>query len=240
MKAGLLSTIAITTLSVAFFAPMAAAEVIFVRATCDDGLNNGISWTDAHCGSQGLLDALDRAVPGDEVWVGQWIYKPDVPDGANESSFVTPSGVAVLGGFAGTESSSDDRDSEAFVTTLSGDLKSDDNRTHPILTLGTNDNAFHVVRIIDGDPSPLLDGFTVRAGFIQRVIVRGTTIGANILIDGGAPTVRNCIITEGFAQEGGGGVAILNAQATIESCELSRNGSREVGAGLASFDGTLV
>jgi hypothetical protein len=71
-------------------------SVIYVKQDAT-GENNGASWTDAYTD---LQSALADASSGDEIWVVGGTYKP-----GNErtSTFSLIDGVAVYGGFAGTE-----------------------------------------------------------------------------------------------------------------------------------------
>ncbi|HEX5840091.1 MAG TPA: hypothetical protein VFY26_19800, partial [Anaerolineales bacterium] len=69
------------------------------------GANDGTSWTN---GFTDLQLALAAASSGDEIWVATGVYKPT--SGTDRSvSFVLKNGVAVYGGFAGTEILRDQR-----------------------------------------------------------------------------------------------------------------------------------
>ena len=71
--------------------------------------NDGLTWTTALASPQ---TALDRAIPGDELWLAQGIYFPEVE--ANRplptASFFLRDGVSLYGGFAGTETSLEERE----------------------------------------------------------------------------------------------------------------------------------
>ena len=68
------------------------------------GADDGSSWSDAF---PELRDALAASRPGDEIWVAAGTYTP----GTNRmDTFQLTSGVAIYGGFAGTESVRSDRD----------------------------------------------------------------------------------------------------------------------------------
>lgn len=68
------------------------------------GLADGTSWTDAFVF---LQDGLDAALSGDEIWVAEGTYHPDdgvsVTEGDRNATFQLINGVAVYGGFDGTD-----------------------------------------------------------------------------------------------------------------------------------------
>ena len=85
---------------------VSAQTVIYVDADAA-GANNGSNWTDAYTD---LQDALGAAAEGDEMWVAEGMYKPT--SGSDRTiSFDLVSGVALYGGFNGTEATRDERDS---------------------------------------------------------------------------------------------------------------------------------
>lgn len=104
------------------FAPLrsTAGAIIYVDAGAT-GADTGANWTDAF---SDLQDALVAATAGDELWVAAGVYTPSDTDAT--ASFIMTSGVAVYGGFNGTEASRHQRDWFTNVTTLSGDIGGDD------------------------------------------------------------------------------------------------------------------
>jgi len=71
------------------------------------------------------------------------------------TTFSMKSGVALYGGFDGTETSRNQRDWETNITTLSGDIG----------VAGDNsDNSYHVVTGSGVDETATLDGFTITGG----------------------------------------------------------------------------
>ena len=102
----------------------AGAAVIYVDADATAG-GDGSSWASAF---NYLQDALDQTVAsqGDEVWIAEGTYFPDdgasVTVGDRTASFTLKDGVALYGGFVGTETSLVERDWDTYVTTLSGKI----------------------------------------------------------------------------------------------------------------------
>src|SRR5689334_24327169 len=74
-------------------------------------------------------------------------------------SFSLKSGVAIYGGFAGTETQLSQRNPATNVTVLSGDLNGDDNSF-----TNNGENSLHVVTAISTDSSAILDGFRIGHG----------------------------------------------------------------------------
>ncbi|MBI4675461.1 MAG: hypothetical protein HY741_27770 [Chloroflexi bacterium] len=70
------------------------------------------SWSNACT----LQTALTGATSGDEIWVKAGVHKPGA---ARTNTFTLKSGVAVYGGFAGTESQLSDRNFANNATILS-------------------------------------------------------------------------------------------------------------------------
>ena len=210
---------------------VAFAGIIYVDAGAA-GLNNGSSWEDAYLD---LQDALAAAVSGDEIWVAAGIYKPTSGTDQNVA-FVMKNGVAIYGGFAGTETSLSERDWEANVTILSGNIGNPDDvldNSHSVIL-----NAYDDVDSLDG--SAVLDGFTIADahgsyGAMKNMhaspTVRNCTFMDNTL--GGAvynfyyssPVFENCLFinnTDSF--DGGGGISNgLWASSVVRDCEFVNN-----------------
>jgi hypothetical protein len=74
------------------------------------GAATGANWTDAYTS---LQDALTAATSGDQIWVAEGIYYPDVGSGLIDDdrteTFTLVDGVGIYGGFIGTESSVGER-----------------------------------------------------------------------------------------------------------------------------------
>jgi len=141
----------------------------YVNAAATGGVHDGTSWATAHLT---LQDALANSNCTD-IWVAKGVYYPDEGAGqtndARNSTFRLKNGVAIYGGFAGTETARGQRDPAANITVLSGDIdKNDTNTGGDFIAETTGDivgaNAHHVVSGSGADGSAVLDGFTVTAG----------------------------------------------------------------------------
>ena len=186
----LISVVAL--LAVALAAPhlraATAAGTIYVDADAT-GSNNGTSWADAYTD---LQSALGAANSGDQVWVAAGTYRPTTGTDRNVS-FQMETGVAIYGGFAGTETALGQRDIAGNPTILSGNIG--DQATNA-------DNSYHVVvasLFVDG--SAVLDGVTVRDGNADGV--SGADVGGGLRVDG-SPTIANVTLTGNSAASGGG------------------------------------
>jgi hypothetical protein len=78
-------------------------------------INNGTTWA----APKTLQTAIAAAVAGDEIWVAAGIYKPTTTN-SRTVFFAMKSGVAVYGGFVGTEGLLTERNIAANATILSG------------------------------------------------------------------------------------------------------------------------
>jgi hypothetical protein len=100
--------------------PAHAASVVYV-VPGGAGAQTGADWANA----KDLQYALTAATSSDQIWVKAGTYKPTT--GTDRSAtFQLKSGVAVYGGFNGTETLRGQRDSTTNVTILSGDLLGND------------------------------------------------------------------------------------------------------------------
>ncbi len=205
-----------------------AGPILYVTQT-GAGSADCSSWANA-CSA--LSRALTQATPGDQIWVAAGTYTPDTTDlpAPRTATFQLKAGVAVYGGFAGTETSLDQRDPKTNVTTLSGDLNGDDGADFA----NNSENTYHVVTGTGTGPLAVLAGFTVTGGNANG---GGTnSYGAGMYIaSGGSPTVRNVIFSGNTASNGaGGGMANNPGSPTLSSVTFSNNTATN-GGGMANL-----
>ena len=208
----------------AFGASSAHAGTLYVNASANTGANDGSSWSNAFQGSGGLQSALAIAATGDQIWVAQGTYLP-ASNGDRAISFVLKSGVAIYGGFAGTETYLSRRDPVVHVTTLSGDLNGDDASSH------FADNSYHVVFASGVMSSAVLDGFTVTGGNANVSGGYHDRGGGICLLSGSDATIARCRMLHNRSTSNGGGAYVESNVSFIDS-RFERNVS-DLGGGLS-------
>jgi predicted outer membrane repeat protein len=177
------------------------------------GKGNGSSWTNAF---GDLQVALKKAKAGDQVWVAEGLYLPTTSTDRT-ISFQINDGVAVLGGFNGTETVASKRDPIQNPTILSGNIASEK----------ADDNSFNVVYTKNVSAKTIADGFIIVGGFASEEVQasdRKRSGGAwyNEGKDGGSsnPTIIACVFMDNFAKEGG---AIYNNGNKGEASPMMNN-----------------
>ncbi len=191
------------TLAFAVF-PAAAGpyNATLYAAPTPSGAGDCSSWADACT----LQTALSNAVSGDQIWVEAGLHKPGV---TVSDTFALVDGVAVYGGFNGTETALDQRDWETNITVLSGDVDNND-LTDPngIVTDTANitgTNSYHVVSSTNVLSDTVLDGFIITAGQANESTLPNA-YGGGMFNDSSSPSLTNLNFSGNMALGGGGGV----------------------------------
>ena len=201
-----------------------SGEEITLLASGTD--HDGLSWEDAF---SSLPRALTNAQAGDEIWVAQGVYKPSLAPGEplpRRETFLIPSGVAIYGGFSGSESELGQRNWRLNRSVLSGDLADDDLVDALGITTGPQDivgsNAYHVVTISDVTAPTVLDGFTITAGAADDLELADAHNGAGLIISGyfedqSLLNLRQITFQGNQSLGGGGGLFYQNDAAAVIS-----------------------
>ena len=155
-----------------------------------NGANNGTSWLDAYTD---LQSALTAASSGDQIWVAAGTYKPTAGTDRT-ASFHLKSGVAIYGGFAGTETSRTFLGFETNMTVLSGDIG---------VAGDSSDNSYHVVVGSNTTEYARLDGFWVTSGNANGSSSPNDR-GGGMYNHKGSPSLTNVLLTGNYATFGGG------------------------------------
>jgi len=195
------------------------------------GSGDGTTWDNAYAGSN-LQTAIDEAGVT-EVWVAAGTYLPGT---LRSNSFQLKSGVAIYGGFSGTETLLSERDIYNNQTILSGDLDGDDVITGTGATLSiTNntENCYHVVYNTGSvDATAVLDGFTIRGGNANDGGYPNDT-GGGIYNSDSSPTIINCTVTGNHSITAGGGISAENGSSVaMINCLVINNINDSYGGGI--------
>jgi ubiquitin len=196
-------------------------NIYYVNANQADDSGDGRSWETAF---KSFQTALNVAVSGKQIWVAKGTYKPSYDYGRGGDSrnyhFRMVEGVAIYGGFAGTETAvvqrTDFGEGGTNETILSGDLNGDDIVTGSGATLtflNNTENCYHVFCHPEGlglTGNATLNGFTITGGNANSTSTAITDI--DLKMGGGMysyfsfPTLTNITITRNSALERGGGI----------------------------------
>lgn len=225
----------------------AQCSVIYVKAGAT-GANNGKTWGNAYAH---LQNALTNAIGGDAIWVAQGDYG---------SISMTP-GVAIYGGFNGTESTLDQRNWTTNQTVLSsgniggyqaildgftisgvgcGMINIEVSPTIVNCTFTGNTNGGGIGQSGDGggmyniSSSPMVTNCT----FIGNTTTDGSGGGMYNALS--SPTVTNCTFTNNTARLGfGGGMCFSGGSPTVTNCTFTGNQAGG-GGGLCNDAGTVT
>ncbi|MEO0339433.1 MAG: hypothetical protein AAF242_09470 [Bacteroidota bacterium] len=198
------------------------ASTIYVKP---GATGDGSSWENP----QNLQSALQTANFGQEIWVAAGTYLPTDSDDRN-ISFILSDGVAVFGGFSGTEFSKEQRDWLNNPTVLSGEIGVE----------GYQDNSYTIVYTEDVSRKTILDGFTITGANGNKKVSEGSPASSGAWFNlshtkTSDPIIRNCTFENNRAYYG---AAMYNcaadggSSAVIDACKFIKN--------IAKFDGGAI
>lgn len=194
-------------------------------------LADALKWAHLH-----RNDGLWSADAPLQIWVTkdfqQPFYRPDNmvgPFGSHVSTYLMVPNVQVYGGFAGHETSPDERNLQVNRTRL-------------------GNFGYHHNVISAGDVGVArLDGFLIDNGSATGSLpieVNGysidPTMGGGIYLVDSSPVLANLVITNNQATSGGGGIFISGGQPRLVGLEVTNNQSGEFGAGIFNVNGQVT
>jgi predicted outer membrane repeat protein len=156
------------------------------------------------------------------------IYHPTTGTDQN-ASFQLKNGVAIYGGFLGTETALDQREPGVNRTTLSGEIGS----------ATTFDNSYHVVIASGTDTSAVLDGVTINAGNATGA-APNSRAGGGMVIANGSPTLSNVTFSNNSASNNGGGLYCSVGSPELNSVTFIGNTAGSSGGGMFIISGSPV
>ena len=183
-----------------------------------------------------LQYALSIAVSGDEIWVEAGVHYPGT---SRIATFTLKNGVALYGGFAGAETSRDQRDWQANLTILSGDIDQNDISTEGSYIAETwndirGENAYHVVTGSGTDNAAVLDGFIITAGQANGPSWLDD-LGGGMYNNSGNPMLTNVAFIGNYAFFGGGGMYNNSSNPTLTNVTFSSNFAGQ-GGGMLNYN----
>lgn len=204
---------------IALLSAPAFAATYFVRDGAPTG-GSGLSWAAAF---DSVQTALAAAAPGDEIRVGEGLYRPS---GGRASSFAV-TGVVLLGGFPAAGGPPSSRNPSLHITTLSGDIG---------LAGDVSDNCYHVVIA----SQCVIDGFAIESGNADGAGASG--LGGGVYATG-TLSLLACKISINRALAGGGVYYTTNQagnQLTVDRCTFLMNDAFGNSAGGGGAGGGLL
>jgi len=191
----------------------------YVKPTGNDS-NWGVTWASP---LKSIVTATEYALKGDEVWVAEGTY-------AESKTVVNNEGVALYGGFAGTESHLSQRDISAHPTIIDGGGIRQCVQNSGVL------DGFHITR----GRSDVGGGIFNYSGAVTNCIVyenKSTANGGGIYNYKNSK-VNNCAVYENNASGKGGG--IYNESAVINCTVYHNNASLDGGGIYNDNEGTVT
>ncbi|MFI3212965.1 MAG: right-handed parallel beta-helix repeat-containing protein [Eubacteriales bacterium] len=222
--------------------PVASEDATYIESVVyvdidATGNNDGSSWEDAFTDVQDAIDYANASYLLTESYVEVWVAEGTYYTGEDRNdSFILREGVSVYGGFAGDETALSQRNYDANITILSGEIGD---------TSDVTDNSYHVVI---GADNATIDGFTITGGYadgedglpynkygggmlnflagFRDIPMIDYTIGFDVI-------VNNCIFSDNYAETGGATYTFHGGNPEYTSCTFINNTAKY---GAASAD----
>lgn len=186
--------------------------IIYVNKIAS-GFRNGKTWNTAYLS---IKDALDVALPGMEIWVAAGTYFGGM-DGTNPDKHLRmKSGIALYGGFSGTETNRSQRNWRTNQTIISGNVYNNLAPDDYLMTLVYNDGNQIGYAC---SSSAILDGFILQ-----------DAQDSALYNENASPTIRNCIFRNNRGTFGAGVRSDDRSSPLIENCVFFNNSAIGGGA----------
>lgn len=203
-------------------AQLSRAQTIRYVTQSGGGTQDGTSWANAFSGTR-LQEAINGTPAGGQVWVAGGTYKPTTDNNRN-SAFGLRNGVAVYGGFMGTETSFSQRPTidpvagKPSSTTLSGEIGQLGNQADNSRVLVFNQNV---------DNSAGLDGFVLTGAYNDEL-----NQASSCLVNLSSNPILVRITLQGNTGRRGGGMSNFTSSPTLINCSFYANKAVEYGGGM--------
>jgi predicted outer membrane repeat protein len=243
----------VTMLILLAFCTSAGAATLFVDDSAT-GANNGTSWANAYTSLQTALGAAntsDTLLVAAGVYKPDTTGDRTVAFNITDSGLTIQGGYEPLMMAGQTPPVAPPRDPDLYRTILSGDLSGDDSAlpplggpeaamryfllaeecwpgqhlpgnspAHPAGTDTRDDNSQHVVTVNVANVT--LDGVTIKGG---NCYAAANNNGADIFVTATGFALKNCVVTEGFAHQGGGMYTTIGTDGTVtlDNCSFTQN-----------------
>ena len=196
-----------------FLTALVASGATYYVVPGGAGNKNGTSWANAYADVQTAIDSASSD-GGGEVWIAKGTYK-------HGSAMKMKNNVAIYGGFAGTETSKDQRvagnntilDGEGKYRVFYNYYYSD--------TPLTNSAKLDNVTIQNGYASDGNDNYSSTADY-----------GAGMYNYYASPEITNCTFSNNSAEDYGGGMYNLDSSPVLTNCTFTNNSASDEGGGM--------
>ena len=196
---------------------------------------DGSSWATAYTDLQTALTNARVCSQITEIWVAAGTYYPTTTPTDKTASFVMKNGLAIYGGFAGTEMALSERilaplSGAGGASILSGDI---DHATDPLVVTssggtvsisGNKGNSYHVIFNDNNglNSTAVLDGFTITGGYAFVASSVPNSAGAGIYNNSSSPSLVNCSFSGNEANRGAG-MYNTSSLPSLSNCSFSGN-----------------
>ena len=171
-----------------------------------------------------------------EIWVAEGVYRPTPLTTDRSATFTLKYGVALYGGFNGTETQRSQRSPAVNLTVLSGDIDNNDSQAPVITDLATvSGNATNSYQVLNGADGATLDGFTITAGYADGESGTGDNSGGGMYNMYACPLLENLVFSGNYATDGGALYMYANYEPyspALTNVSFQNNSAKSYGGGM--------